>query len=620
MKNRIFTTILLAATFVMFAPFYENYSHLHIFQKTVYAADGLEFTSTDELILSGEVKTSDIRDFPKKEYVSKITALEGTKISGTYYNLFRGYKNCKTIDLSNVQYQAPGTTHSMFAGCYELEEIKLGGFFDTSRTNDMAGMFSFCQKLKSIDLSDFNTRNVTDMSGMFEYCTSLTELDLSSFHTHSLTNISHMFENCHNLTTINLSNFDTSNVEGMQGVFSQCKSLKKLDLKSFETGNVTSMSQMFMNCTSLTSLDLSNFDTSKVKTANDMFYSAKKLSKITLGEKFNNVTERMSMDNTTKWVNTNALKTTVSGDGEYAIFQNTGKNTYMRYGGIIITEEPPEIVYFETYNTANITLQATGSNMIYSWYFKTPDRTTFLLDEEFDDTNWTGSYEFRGLTTNGLTNKYDGTEMYCKVWNWAGQEVESEHFILKKYNYDVDRNVTIRLPKVGETYSNYRSVANNIVPAELVIDWDSFNIIVRDKDGKYIKQPNGHYYMDDDTVFKAEHKYEFCFKMYLPEYVSPIVINQFYSKGLIVNGTENGAADHLDDEELYFADFWTTPVLENDGDVNIDKKTNKTDAALLLKHISGTIVLTDEQLVHADMNGDEKIDMLDVISILNKAS
>ena len=60
--------------------------------------------------------------------------------------------------------------------------------------------------------------------------------------------------------------------------------------------------------------------------------------------------------------------------------------------------------------------------------------------------------------------------------------------------------------------------------------------------------------------------------------------------------------------------------MENDGDVNIDKKTNKTDAALLLKYISGTTVLNSEQLVHADMNGDDKYDMLDVIEILNKVA
>ncbi len=287
---------------------------------------------------------------------------------------------------------------------------------------------------------------------------------------------------------------------------------------------------------------------------------------------------------------------------------------------ITITQQPPETVYFETYDTAKVSIQATGSNMIYSWYFKTPDRTTFLLDEEFKASDWTGSYQFRGTTTNGLTDKYDGAEMYCLVWNRAGQEIESEHFFLKKYNYNVDRNITIRQPKVGETYKNYISDANSIVPAELVIDWDRFGIIVKDKDGKSVKQESGHYSMEDDYVFKAGYKYEFCFNMYLPEHVSTDAIYQFYSKGLIVNGAENGAADSLDEEERSFIDFWTTPVLETDGDVNGNGVVNNADAAMLLKHISGGSTLGSAPLARGDVNSDTEFNMLDVIAILGKES
>ena len=49
--------------------------------------------------------------------------------------------------------------------------------------------------------------------------------------------------------------------------------------------------------------------------------------------------------------------------------------------------------------------------------------------------------------------------------------------------------------------------------------------------------------------------------MHLPEYVSPMAIYQFYGKGLIVNGEEYGEADSVDENELYFTYFWTSPVL-----------------------------------------------------------
>ena len=257
-------------------------------------------------------------------------------------------------------------------------------------------------------------------------------------------------------------------------------------------------------------------------------------------------------------------------------------------GSIQITQQPPETVYFETYEPAKITMPAAvGKELHYSWYFKTPDRTTFLLDEEFDVDEWTGSYDFYGLTGgNGLTEQYDGTEMYCKIWNRHGAEIETEHFTLKKYQGDVDRNITIRLPNVGETYAQYMADVNSIVPAELIIGDEYFGIIPKDASGNYIP---GVGYMNYDDVFKAGQRYEFCLKMHLPEYVSPMAIYQFYGKGLIVNGEEHGAADTLDEEELYFWDYWTTPVLEGGlikGDVNADGNVNLNDAVVILQYIA----------------------------------
>ena len=45
----------------------------------------------------------------------------------------------------------------------------------------MAGMFSYCDEITSIDVSHFITTYVVNMSEMFEYCASLTALDLSTF-------------------------------------------------------------------------------------------------------------------------------------------------------------------------------------------------------------------------------------------------------------------------------------------------------------------------------------------------------------------------------------------------------------------------------------------------------
>ena len=77
--------------------------------------------------------------------------------------------------------------------------------------------------------------------------------------------------------------------------------------------------------------------------------------------------------------------------------------------------------------------------------------------------------------------------------------------------------------------------------------------------------------------------------MHLPEYVSPMAIYQFYGKGLIVNGEEHGAADSVDENELYFTYFWTTPVLKGGlmkGDVNADGNMNLNDAVAILQYVA----------------------------------
>ena len=55
-------------------------------------------------------------------------------------------------------------------------------------------MFCDCNKLTSLNLSNFNTNNVNDMSRMFLGCSSLTSLNLSNFNTNNVTNMSCMFD------------------------------------------------------------------------------------------------------------------------------------------------------------------------------------------------------------------------------------------------------------------------------------------------------------------------------------------------------------------------------------------------------------------------------------------
>ena len=88
-------------------------------------------------------------------------------------------------------------------------------------------MFLFCNKLTSLDVSNFKTENVTNMSNMFRGCRKLTSLDVYSFNTEKVTDMLCMFTWCDDLTTIYVSDkFVTTNVQDCVDMFDGCYNLK----------------------------------------------------------------------------------------------------------------------------------------------------------------------------------------------------------------------------------------------------------------------------------------------------------------------------------------------------------------------------------------------------------
>ena len=92
------------------------------------------------------------------------------------------------------------------------------------------------------------SENINNMSYMFSGCNNVYSLDLSNLNTNNATNMRRMFAGCESLTKLNLSNFNTSNVTDMSYMFSRCSSLKELNLSNFNTNNVTNMDWMFFGC------------------------------------------------------------------------------------------------------------------------------------------------------------------------------------------------------------------------------------------------------------------------------------------------------------------------------------------------------------------------------------
>ena len=121
-----------------------------------------------------------------------------------------------------------------------------------------------------------DTSNITSMEGMFLWCDKIKELDLYNWNVSNVTNMYQLFGGCPSLKKLNVSNWDTSKVVNMGNMFSTC-GFSELDISNWNTSNVINMLAMFYNCEHLISLDFSKWDASKVKDMRQMFDNCKSL-------------------------------------------------------------------------------------------------------------------------------------------------------------------------------------------------------------------------------------------------------------------------------------------------------------------------------------------------------
>ena len=117
----------------------------------------------------------------------------------------------------------------MFGSSYlrDIKHIVINESFKTFTPTTLSSFFAALSELETITgLEYLNTANVTDMSLLFDNCQKLTSLDLTNFNTEKVTNMYRMFNACSNLKTIYASDkFTTAAVTESQNMFSGCNSL-----------------------------------------------------------------------------------------------------------------------------------------------------------------------------------------------------------------------------------------------------------------------------------------------------------------------------------------------------------------------------------------------------------
>lgn len=256
-----------------------EYMTYRINDKTYYRADKNPYSTT-----LTELNENILTNCDDMFYNSSIINLEELPCIDNVTSMDRMFKSCNKLTTINVSDWNTSNVTSMsetFVECTKLTSLDLSNF-DTSNVTDMYNMFYNCSGLTSLNVSNWDTSNVNKIGVMFQNCKALKSLDLSGWNTSKITDMGSMFQNCVNLTSLDISNFDTSNVTDMYGMFQNCSNLTTLDLSSFNTSNVTVISSMFNGCNDLTELDLSNFDTRNIITMVYLFKDCRSLTTLDL--------------------------------------------------------------------------------------------------------------------------------------------------------------------------------------------------------------------------------------------------------------------------------------------------------------------------------------------------
>ena len=243
-----------------------NYNHDHLKELN---------EDNTELYINGSKRKYEKYFIPEKEGEYKIELKFEVNLKDCSY-MFSGCENIKYINLSNFNTSNANNMSYMFNNCASLNSLTGISKWNTTNVKDMNSMFKECYSLNSLpDISKWDTSNVDDMSYMFWGCASLNSLpDISKWNTSNVKDMNWMFYWCESLKFLpDISNWNTSNVNEMLGMFFNCKSLNSLpDISKWNTSNVNNMSGIFGGCNSLNSLpDISKWKTTNVKDMNGMF-------------------------------------------------------------------------------------------------------------------------------------------------------------------------------------------------------------------------------------------------------------------------------------------------------------------------------------------------------------
>ncbi|MDM1009524.1 BspA family leucine-rich repeat surface protein [Clostridium perfringens] len=225
-----------------------------------------EVTESDSEIILNKYIGSSKDIIITGEYNNKQVVLNGLKVFPDNMNSLQiRESNGKKVKIIKKDFFG-----EKFRDYGKVKEMDLRGL-DVSNLNDMSSMFSSCSWLKSLDVSGWDTSNATNMSFMFVNDQQLTTIKgIENWNVSNVRNMMSMFAGSR-IKSLDLSSWDTSKVTDMSFMFNQTMELESINASGWDTSNVTNMNFMFGNNCRLEWVDASGWDTSKVTNMDNMF-------------------------------------------------------------------------------------------------------------------------------------------------------------------------------------------------------------------------------------------------------------------------------------------------------------------------------------------------------------
>lgn len=215
-----------------------------------------------------------------KSTLTGIKIANGVKFSESTSYMFANCEKLESLNVSNWNMSSVKDISHMFENTTNLTSISGIDDWNVSNVADMSYLFSY-SAINSLDITGWTTTSLTDMNSMFYNCTSLTDIaGLNTIDVSKVKNISNMFNSCRKLTTLTFSNWTTNNLLYMDAFLKDCSTLSSVSISNLNLSKVASLYEVFSGCRALTTIDLSNWNTSKVTNMSKMFYYCNSLTSI----------------------------------------------------------------------------------------------------------------------------------------------------------------------------------------------------------------------------------------------------------------------------------------------------------------------------------------------------